>query len=119
MTAVNNFITDLLDEVLDFDFFDLVIVAGKAPRYFLKGQLVDSGCTDIISSEEIYADTEALGLTFSTGGGDRFDYNHISGDGEVIPFKVSTLIEPSGKPSICFTRVPSKGLPRTLEELNA
>lgn len=63
MIAVNNFITELLDETITKDGTRVHLEAGSRPRIELNGSLETVPGTDIIELDELLYDLEALGIT--------------------------------------------------------
>ena len=63
MNEVNNFITDLLDEMADNDAICMKLAGGLVPSYRLNdGTLLVVNSYKPIPSEEIFEDMEALGI---------------------------------------------------------
>lgn len=75
MTLVNNFITDLLDQVATNEGDKLLLEAGSRPRANINGNLATVPGTDIIELDELLYDLEALGVTGISSEGEDGDFS--------------------------------------------
>jgi hypothetical protein len=101
--GINNFITDLIDEMPDEKFIDLVIDTKEPASYYVSDKKVETSNQQIVSSAELQEDVKSLGLKIIRYG--FANYIHTSEDGKKITFNVATLIDRQSNPSICFTRI--------------
>lgn len=63
MTAVNNFITDLLDRISTKDGSRLLLEEGSRPRVTIDGRLETAPGSEIVEQDELLYDLESLGIT--------------------------------------------------------
>lgn len=106
MGAVNNFITDLIDEMEALKASDLLLVGGRVPYYSIRGgEGIDITSYGSIPAEEIFEDMAALGLSVEDEG--NFIYLHPSngGNGDTWRMRVATSIE-EGKPFVFIRIIP-------------
>lgn len=110
MKDVNNFITDLIDEMEARKASDLLLEGGRVPYYYCAGRVIAVTSHEIVTAEEIVEDMEALGITVK----DQMDKSYIhTANGGVGPnwfLKIRADII-DGNPSVSFRRIPnlSKG----------
>ena len=105
MGTVNNFITDLIDEMESQKASDLILVGGRVPSYVIQREGIDITSYGAIPADEIFADMEALGLLVEDGGNFIYLHSSYGGNGDIWRMRVATSVE-EGKPFVSMRVIP-------------
>ena len=106
MKDVNNFITDLIDDMEARKASDLLLEGGRVPYYYCVGRVITMTSHEAVTAEEIFEDMEALGITIK----DQMEKSYIhasnGGYGPNWFLKIRADII-DGNPSVSFRRIPN------------
>lgn len=105
MGTVNNFITDLIDEMEAQKASDLILVGGRLPSYVIQKEGIEITSYGSIPADEIFEDMEALGLSVEDGGNFVYLHSSAGGTGGIWRMRVTTSVK-DGKPFICMRVIP-------------
>lgn len=105
MKNVNNFITDLIDDMEDQKASDLLLEGGQVPYYYCVGRVLTKTSHEAVSAAEIIEDLAALGISVKDGMDQNYIHTANGGDGPNWFIRIRADII-DGNPSVSFRRIP-------------